>query len=150
MRRRPHPEPLTQRSLNHELRRVVDLARLWAGSRRGARYTEQVVDLVSRHPRGTWSSHVQHNLGRGRRAWLASLARERGLLGADDGSSLAQKEEPVVRDHPDAPVVIRCDTCGRTAVSKQAINHKLDCRDAGRLVDTPQAIRGDVAPIKRG
>lgn len=99
MRRRPHPEPLTQRQLNHELRRLIDLCRFWNGSRLGAGYVVKLEAMVDAHPRGVASSHVQHNLGRSRRDWLepmrlASVARGAAPLPcADDGSSSAKEDQ---------------------------------------------------------
>jgi hypothetical protein len=52
--------------LAYELRIAIDRAQ------RLPRYLEAVYTLVEENPRGTASSHVRHNLGARRRAWLVT------------------------------------------------------------------------------
>lgn len=58
---------LPQRILAYELRIAID--RCMRSS--DQRFVERLQRLVGDNPRGVWSSHVQHNLGVARRAWLA-------------------------------------------------------------------------------
>lgn len=62
---------MPQRRLSYELRIAID--RCMRSDDR--RYGDRLRSLLDDNPRGVWSSHVQHNLGGARRAWLAEFAR---------------------------------------------------------------------------
>lgn len=62
---------LPQRVLVYELRIAIDRAMAQP------RFEQAVWDLVYENPRGWQSSHVRHNLGVRRRAWLAASLNRR-------------------------------------------------------------------------
>jgi hypothetical protein len=72
---------LPQRKLAYELRIAIDRAMRSPQPR----FLRKVTQLVEENPRGAGSRHVTHNLGRGRRAYLARLAA------SQNGHSLARE-----------------------------------------------------------
>lgn len=64
-------EQMSQRRLVEELRIAIDQARAKAEPPPSA--IDRVSELVTHNPKGVRAIHVQHNLGRARRVWLADF-----------------------------------------------------------------------------
>jgi len=124
---------LPQRILALELRTAIDRAM----ARPGARWKFQVWWLIENNPRGAASSHVAHNLGAARRAWLARLAT---ML--TDPRSL---EEDMVRKHDIEPTK---KTEGGPV--KPQGEYKVGEKGEEVFIPIPKTIRGDAVPEKKG
>lgn len=109
---------IPQRVLAVKLRTAIDRAMRHPSTR----WVEAVQRLRRENPRGSNSSHVRHNLGAARRAWLARLDTM-----VTDTRSL---EVEMVRKH-EIP-----------ATKKEAKGAPKQEKD--------QAIRGDAVPEKKG
>jgi hypothetical protein len=129
---------LPQRVLAVKLRTAIDRAM----ARPGARWVEAVQRLRRENPHGSTSSHVGHNLGAARRAWLARL---------DTMENARSLEEDMVRKSetlPEGPTTMQC-ICKHELMFHDASG----CREHGckcRSFQLPQAIRGDAVPEKKG
>lgn len=58
---------LPQRQLVYELRVAIDRVMRSPGDKR---FEKALLRMIEANPKGTWSSHVQYNLGATRREWL--------------------------------------------------------------------------------
>ena len=66
-------DTIPQRQLVYELSLAIDLARI--APKTGRRTLDR---LLAENPRSSWSTHVLHNIGARRRAWLEEHVRAAG------------------------------------------------------------------------
>ena len=112
---------MPQRELSMRLCLAIDRAQ------RHPRWGQAVAVLLEENPRGAASSHVTHNLGAARRAWLARVhATHKGLVGPS-----LEKEDTMVRK-AEIPA---------TKKTKQT---------PPKGQEKGQTVRGDAVPNKKG
>ena len=117
---------MSQRRLAVKLRLAIDREQRHPTSR----WHKAVAKLLEENPRGAASSHVAHNLGAARRAWLARVhATHKGLV-----SPSLEKEDTMVRKHeiPETKKTAEPPKKPKSDVKADAV------------------IRGDAVPNKKG
>jgi len=151
---------MTQRRLAIELRIAIDRAM----RHESPRWVNAVRRLVRDNPHGVASSHVAHNLGAARRAWLARLDTkpEQPLVGdigfgyrileehyESDGTRVIDKAElfsigdDMVRKH-------EIPETKKTAEEKVREEIPVKEKPQGGEVKGDAVIRGDARPEKKG
>lgn len=126
-----HSEPLSQRSLTFELKAAIDRTRS-ALPAHVAVLERGLRELLATHPVGVASSHVRHNLGTSRRAWLDQFVEEQMVRPQDTpppgtGEALKRADVPTQPPKETAEQPARSANLGAGGV-----------------------IRGDAVPTKKG
>jgi hypothetical protein len=81
---------MSQRHLSGHLRELIDRARRWEGGSSGGELAKYIAALavldamLDLNPHAAASSHVLHNIGRSRRAWL--VQHQQARAGAPDAT----------------------------------------------------------------
>jgi hypothetical protein len=143
-------DQMPQAQLAQELRHAIDRARRRPSDTRAV---TRVLDLLRDNPRSAASTHVAHNLGSTRLAWLAARAGGPPWDPSDD-RSLGPKEVPMVRDNPDLQkTVTNVGPDQQDQAREIAQEHaKAVADEVGRHQEqaVPTTIRGDAEPEKKG